>query len=407
MPRPEIPLYDDVNRWTFNQPKDIRPEFSMPNTKEGEQALRRYRIQLRRAERFYFEDDFMEKVLELSSDFKKIKNWANLARLPYDAMWIEFDCHKKVQWSRDQNTLRDMNVNWDEVPRRAGYLLETIDKETGAWACTPFFDRTQGQADIVPDVVSYFFAPEGPSHMVMNPPKPWDSTEFSSHGDDFRERMNAYAHIGLGITVSEKDKNTIVRVPEFENRIQYANEPLFHLALQKRAKTFHGMPDKMDRVEKLGHAVGKVVRMALQEDAGVFRWIIAALALMNAAPVVKHYFGPATGHRMKRGKDIPFMGHNLITLKLPKTKPLRYLTTLLNRASADRRKNRAHMVRGHFRQIEAGVLLPFKCKHEPTSVTHGVGYCLRCERQIKWIAPHQRGDAGVGWVNHDYVVEAA
>jgi hypothetical protein len=75
--------------------------------------------------------------------------------------------------------------------------------------------------------------------------------------------------------------------------------------------------------------------------------------------------------------------------------------------SGERETRRRHPVRGHWRQIEYGKRMPFRCDHTPTMVEDGIGICTRCERMVRWIKPTVKGDASKGWVNHTYVVDAS
>lgn len=416
MPKPDVLLYDEIHRWSFGTPKDAFDGTVLGfNSKDGEKLLLNYRMHLRQAQRFYINDDFLNLALDMSRDITQIKRWVNLARLPYDKIWIEFDARTKVMNSQRAGTL-NLTTDIENVPQRLGMLFQTLNEDSGAWAMT-VFSALNNKVSIHP--LCYFLAPEGPSMDVMRPPKPWDvcglgpwggpptdtaqAIENAAHmalSDDFQ---NTFAHAGLtGARITESEAK-IAKIPEFENRIQIAQEPLWMVQFRKAAIEIKSQ-ENYDRLhETMRHSATN----ALIEESGLVRVMITILSLMNAAPNVKHYYAPATGHRMKRGKFIPYMDHNEIVLKLPKIKPIPVIIRTLDKASADRRKNRAHMVRGHFRIVEHGKPQPVRCKHEPTLVENGVGYCLKCEQKIKWIAAHQRGDASVGWVQHDYSVEAA
>lgn len=411
MPKPEVLLYDDVHRWSFGKPGDAFTGTTLGgNSKEGEKIMRDYRVKLRQATRFYIGDDFLNLALDMSRDMEQIKKWVNLARLPYDHVWIEFDCREKVKNSERAGKL-NLAPSLETVPQRMGWLLQTINQDTGAWAMTLFSALDEASPRVHP--MSYFLAPEGPSLDVMRPPPPWDVDGKGPWGGAPNlSDLEGIAHMAVAedalafasLTGAARDGQTIKlgMVPEFVNRIQMTQEPLWMAQFRDSAKRVHS-PENYNR---LYETMRQSASNALMEESGVVRVAISILAMMNAAPNVKHYYAPAVGHRMKRGKFVPYMDHNEIVLSLPKTKPIPILIRALDKASAERRKNRAHMVRGHFRVVQHGKMA-LRCKHEPTLIENGEGYCLRCEQKIKWVAAHQRGDASVGWVNHDYLVEAS
>ena len=71
----------------------------------------------------------------------------------------------------------------------------------------------------------------------------------------------------------------------------------------------------------------------------------------------------------------------------------------LNTAALIRR--RAHQVRGFWRSDWRHPLSPL-CAHafDDTMI------CRHCRGRKIWIAEHQRGDASIGFVTHDYSVHA-
>jgi hypothetical protein len=62
-------------------------------------------------------------------------------------------------------------------------------------------------------------------------------------------------------------------------------------------------------------------------------------------------------------------------------------------------RRRAHQVRGHWRKDYRHPLLP-GCVH----VFDDNMTCKLCSGHKLWIAEHQRGDASLGFVTHDYEI---
>lgn len=408
---------------TYGRPSAFFPQVEVKNTKTLEKIIRNYRMTLRRAERFYLDDDFVEMTMELARDFDKVKRWSNLARLPFDTIWLEMDCHVKVRNSMAAGVLLHAEeFSEDSTPRRMGFLMQNINQETGAWAATQVMGRN-ASGPVTLEPVTYFFAPEGPSHDVMRPPKPWTLIEslaleyanhLSRHDPDFekkreeiivqgREAFENYAHIALGITgkPEEKSRGTgFAVIPEFHNRVNIGREPLAVEAFNEKLR------DKpFEYVSQFTTQLGQVFTASVRENAGLYRMLFAMLATINSPAPVKHYFPAQPGYRTFRSGPVPYLGHHLITLKLPRTKPIAYLHGILKKESDERRKQRWHRVRGHYRLKDRGVFV--HCKHDATVAEDGTIYCLRCEHQLKWIADHAKGDPTLGIVNHDYLVEAS
>jgi hypothetical protein len=119
----------------------------------------------------------------------------------------------------------------------------------------------------------------------------------------------------------------------------------------------------------------------------------ALLATINDLPVTYEHVEPSKGF-VARGNYRRFLKHSIVHLTVPET---RY-RKLANNAAAMLRR-RAHQVRQHLRNDWRHPLSP-ACQHEyDENLT-----CRRCQGRKLWIAEHQRGDASLGFVTHDYEV---
>lgn len=106
------------------------------------------------------------------------------------------------------------------------------------------------------------------------------------------------------------------------------------------------------------------------------RYLWALLAAINDVPTEYEIVRPSRGY-VSQGRYKKYMEHTIIHLKVPHKVPLK---TLAAKTLAIARR-RAHQVRGHWRR----------------------NYRKPGERI--WIKEHQRGDASLGFVLHDYSVE--
>jgi hypothetical protein len=115
---------------------------------------------------------------------------------------------------------------------------------------------------------------------------------------------------------------------------------------------------------------------ALTEWMSELRFVWALLAAVNDIPVGIKEVKPSKGF-FARGKYRKFVEHSIISILIPKQRDPQVYAQQIVAAS----RRRAHMVRGHFRR---------DWRHEGNKI---------------WIGEHQRGDASLGFVLHDYSVE--
>ena len=113
----------------------------------------------------------------------------------------------------------------------------------------------------------------------------------------------------------------------------------------------------------------------LGELAHDARYLWSLLATINCLPTEIKEVKPDRGY-VARGKYRKFSEHTVITLTVPTT---RYRQVAMRAVAIARR--RAHQVRGHFR----------KDRWHPG--------------EMIWVREHQRGDASLGFVLHDFIVE--
>ena len=120
-------------------------------------------------------------------------------------------------------------------------------------------------------------------------------------------------------------------------------------------------------------------------------WML--LAMINDLPVSVEHVEPSRGF-VARGNYKKFLKHSIVHLTVPETK----WRKLIAHTDAMLRR-RAHQVRGHWRADWRKPLSPL-CEH----VYNEEMICKRCQGKKLWIGEHQRGDASLGFVTHDYEV---
>jgi len=118
-------------------------------------------------------------------------------------------------------------------------------------------------------------------------------------------------------------------------------------------------------------------------------WIL--LATINDLPVTIEHIEPNKGY-VARGSYKKFLAHSIVHLTVPETRWHKLVTK-----TAATLRRRAHQVRGHWRNDWHKPLSKL-CEHEFDAQM----ICRRCHGHKIWIAEHQRGDASLGFVTHDY-----
>lgn len=136
----------------------------------------------------------------------------------------------------------------------------------------------------------------------------------------------------------------------------------------------------------------------MREFIGELRHVFAFLSSINDLPAISAEVKPSKGY-FARGSYKKFVDHTTITLKVPGKASIRSLAerTL---ASAKRR----HTVRGHWRLYLRGDDAAL-CLHEWNPTEDKKLVCPHCKSWKTWITEHERGDASLGHVTHDYKVQ--
>lgn len=361
------PFYDEVHAFTH------RPLSELTYPQSAERQMLQYRMWIRQARRFVISDSMSDLVVQASLRLDKMPLWIVLARIPFDVCWFEIDNHQHILSLQRHSTLGHP-VNLDEVARKTGWLLVRDKPHPTRWFAFEFAslaptedDLIVGRRDrsdiVVPGLAAYVLDPDGhPGSPALGGLgiKPL-SVEVPA--------LPAYIeHVLWGIN----DPRGNVMAPEWAlHRINAFMEPLLRTKYRhpfNRSKTY-----QMDRF----------IQTQMVENRGIMRFIVTLLAAVNDVPVLYKDVEARPGHAKTRLKKVPYLSHQVITIKAPKAKPVEWLIKKLDGAAGSRKKR--HEVRGHWR-----VLINRK-----TRVVQG----------RTWIPSHQRGDASLGYVKHDYIIE--
>jgi hypothetical protein len=283
------------------------------------------------------------------------------ARLPHPATWVEIDGH--AFRDRMLNILDDPHDAYgnalaptDEVPQTWGWLLEQHPKIDTAVRMMEFSSDNR--------VNELFAVPFQWCWQTVDQPLPW-------HAD-----TNA-GELAHGITG--------FRSPYMGVMYDGPIEPRFQQVVQHEPTGF-----------------SYTTHSLVAEMGGVLRYMMAFLCTLNDVPVISTEVVASRGF-VARGRHRKFMDHTMLRLNVPQRKDTRKLA---HRVFAAARK-RAHTVRGHWREFrkagDAPVCSTFLHVWHPPN-EHGQEQCDLCGVWRTWIPQHQRGDATLGYVMHDYSV---
>lgn len=270
----------------------------------------------------------------------------SLARLPHALTWIEYDMKAKRQRVHDEYN-SDAIVSPDATPDRSGWLLlqhPTLETAFMAIQCT---SHSWEDGVRVAQPQSCFF---GYAWRSDNGPPPWptDPVYNREYPVDVRGRGVVMARPeGLlsGITNYVSESVAVVQAPHIPRSL----------------------------VEHHNKVVSREFNI-LGELASDLRYLWSLLATINDLPTSMREVKSDRGY-VSRGSYKKFVSHTVISLTIPAK---RY-RQVANRAIAIARR-RAHQVRGHWRRDRF---------HPGERI---------------WIREHQRGDASLGFVLHDYSV---
>jgi hypothetical protein len=347
-PRPEAEtLIDRLYQMTFGKPQDV--------PWRSQKEMRQW---IEDARRFIFDESMSRFVADLANEawmndpddpgygylkIKPINLMRMAARLPYENAWFEYDfrAHNAREIQLAKGNHYDIEDDTDACTE--GWLLhEGQGDHFYLWMFRRNRLKAGGDRISACGAAICWSTKDEDIYGAYQPDPDFDAVD----SDD--ESRQFFRGILLG-THTEK------RPPPFINQLRLCSIPL--------------MPSlREDRTVD-----AKSVGMA----TGVMRRVWSVLATINDIPVIGRSFTRQSRGFMAKARYHQFLEHKVITLKVPQAAtPKTLAKSLIAHA-----KRRAHMVRGHLRK---------DWRHPGTRL---------------WVSAHQRGDASLGFVTHDYEVE--
>ena len=386
-PEEEPSLADQFIAATY----DFQKRFHGRAGKLAADALLRYRIDMKHAHRFVLTDQFTAMATRLSFVApEKTLSRIQYATLPYDQTWIEFSLHIKMKIIHELYGRASPDLS--DVGERLGLLVQRID-DTSA-VCTLV---NEYKDIILPNSTSYFFSTVptefgeklhyGCKPIVMPPDLPHLNTTMT------REQAMDMTRASLwGYTRGTKDRIVDLdmgklSIPKFLERHGAVGTSRMNLAYMFELK---------------GSKLAEMMTTEIKEFTGTVRWLVTVLAMLNEVPVSTERIERSGSLRAGLTQRHNLLDYHKVTLKLPKTDPIRYFNRKLSNIEIARR--RAHEVRSHWRTY----LNEKRCGYEEHDWTydeeHGYRLCGKCEAYSTLIPQHIRGDIKLGWITKNYVL---
>jgi hypothetical protein len=330
------------------------------------------------AERFVLDEDALWTIIKASGNPKGSKQEAalELAKLPFEKMFLEFDLATKNKIHAELGTLQlDGPAPFDT---QAGFLLQRIyPNNPDMWHVT-YMSSIPNNSRVDFGNVGYWVNIE---HQV--PPVPASFDEFF-HGKYKEQHKNL--SIGTGQLFLPLEN------PDYWNALTWGT-----YTLDKNNKQVPAASQNMLNSVRLTiplisaiiftnifNSYKELLQMsqeAVRQGRGDLRFLVHALALINCVESRMVLHQPKHEKRVVGTRVVRYLTHNNITLNLKRETAVQKLVKAI---SHEERRLRRHYVRGHWRrQFKDGVM---------------VGR--------KWIEKYERGDASIGWVYHQYDVTA-
>jgi hypothetical protein len=296
----------------------------------------------------------------LRKRLRSTENLRLLSRLPHALTWVEFDNHAFIEhhrkaWNRPflattfgKSTIvqPDQPLPSDAVPPRIGWLLEQHGSAVRTWEI-----RTSSMK-----AHRVFINPTGLAWSTDDLRVPWSHFDFVT-SDEFSPSEIASQTGG------------------------YINDKVCMVAALPRAREMLG---------GIGNVIGNGMTISSARDIWAF------LATVNDLPIRIEHVNPSHGW-MARGNYRKFLQHSVLTLTVPQSRWRQLVATTVALI-----RRRAHQVRGHWRRDwrHPGIA---SCKHLWAAGENSLT-CRSCGAVSLWVHEHQRGDASLGFVTHDYEV---
>lgn len=359
----------------------------------------RYRSILAQARPFCIDNHALKIAYKLSLEpAETLSRRLILARLPFPKVWIEFDFFEKLKLSEHYGTSPGIEPG---TPMRIGYLFEESPNDPAIWFVTTVtlpnpedgYDETMVKGQLTGmgcicwmiDTLNRQPPVQVGACRALQPHLHKGLVIDENGLDD--AGYPSIRHLGWGFTPEGYKNNHVVGVPEvLERAINCGLNPLLYAASEAGILNEYALRE---------HIANSAV-----EQRGDARILVALLSLVNEVPIIKELRKPS-GHVNMGGTLKPYLQNSIVRIDIPTKRYMTVVRSLLKHAQ--RRAKARHEVRGHWRTIV------HKKAHErvikkPDGTVERI-QILAGELERVWVESHERGDASVGYIRHNYLVD--
>jgi hypothetical protein len=374
-PKPPT-LADNVHAWTYVVECPVPSGWLKKRFDEGALSLR---MAVRKANRFTLDDDFVRQVVRRANvQPEQMLSLSDLANLPFETVFVEFDNTVRLHAQRDMGTMRDAHLEIDERGR-AGFLFERQDGKPGTFKATYFsMDDRHATQNWLIGAASYFVDLSDRERPDL----------FKGGHEHMREVVEGYPW-GYAMETDTPEGFKFFATKELATRGVVLPETRFMKPLIEHS---FGDPSRKD-------SIGRLFANSVVEGRGDLRFIIAMLAMLNHVPTTYRHH-TAKGWYRQRLRNVPYLDNRTLTIHCGRAKIVNVVDNAFKGMGS---RHRRHEVRGFWRDVEYGKAV--RCAHEPIERDGAYCLCGKCGHLLRWIDFHERGDPTLGWVKHDYHVE--
>jgi hypothetical protein len=373
-----------------------------------------YRRLFSQTRAFNITNDALKVAFELSLDEpRKVAERLFMARLPFPRTWIEIDFHYKTNLAQKTNVAIGVD---DETPGRVGWLLQEDPGDPLRWSSTTFISLDSerkpaweplreemltstsftcfmvdtanrappekiGSILAIDDALLQKFV--GVTDKDVPGINPIDPGMLPDHyWRDFRNIGWGYSGGVEGIS-RRQAMRTVASPAALNNSINIGLEPMVKQLT----------PVASSNIEHM-------IMNSAVESRGDVRLIVALLSLINEVPI-ETTTTRKEGSFISAGRPHKFLKNNLVRINIPARRPMKKIRAILN-SKVTFHKAR-HEVRGHWRTIVHKKDHTRKVRNPDGSFEEI--FFAKGQLERVWVNAHERGDASLGYVKHDYSVE--
>jgi hypothetical protein len=300
-------------------------------------------------------------TLTASNTYRKVESLRVSARLPHEAVWIEYPL--RSYQVRAHELLGKPAPVLSELPVMEGWLIQQHPKIESACIMHLFTEIDQPS-----DGFSHFTFPLAFAWVSDDNPLPWRRTvKEAIDGDDGKRHYSTEALSGVH--------------GYYRENVGYVRSPLVEDPLRTDSEAISGL---------------------MVEWAGVLRRVWALLATLDHLPLTFGQVRQSKGF-LARGRIRKYLSHNTITLNVPG----KVDTRVIARKAIAAAHRKRHEVRGHWRDDWRNPPSKHCNPHLWANLDENADVirCDTCGGRQFYIHKHERGDAALGYVTHSYLVK--